>query len=136
MRRELARAIADTLHEWLILHRQKAADGTAFAKAIDYSFKRWGARTRHLADGDTPIDNNRLESLIRPHVLGRANWLFASSFRAGQRAAAVMMLIRSANPSGNAPYAYLKDLLERLPSHPASRIIEWLPHRWAHTMTG
>ena len=64
---------------------------------------------------------------------GRGNWLFAGSLRAGQRAAAVMSLVHSARMNGHDPYAYLKDVLERLPTHPASRVEELLPHRWKPT---
>ena len=78
-----------------------------------------------------PPDNNRIENRIRPIALGRSNWLFAGSLRGGQRAAAAMSLIQSAKLNGHDPYAYLKDVLERLPSHPASRIEELLPHRWS-----
>jgi hypothetical protein len=41
-----------------------------------------------------------------------------------------MSLIQSAKLNGHGPYRYLKDVLERLPTHPASRIDELLPHRW------
>jgi hypothetical protein len=60
----------------------------------------------------------------------RNNWLFAGSLRAGQRAAAVMSLIQSARMNGNDPYAYLKDVLTRLPTQQASRVEELLPYRW------
>ena len=63
-------------------------------------------------------------------ALGRSNWLFAGSLRAGQRAATVMSLIQSAKLNGHDPYRYLKDVLERLPTQPASRIEELLRHRW------
>ena len=63
-------------------------------------------------------------------ALGRKNWLFAGSLRAGQRAAAVMSLIQSAKLNGHDPHAYLKDVMTRLPTHKASRIDELLPHRW------
>jgi len=63
----------------------------------------------------------------------RRNWLFAGSLRAGQRAAAVMSLIQSAKLNGHDPYRYLKDVLERLPTQPASRLEELLPHRWTPT---
>jgi transposase len=130
--RELkSRPIADTLHQWLTLQRQIASDGTAIAKAIDYSLGRWGALTRYIDDGALPPDNNHIENRIRPIALGRSNWLFAGSLRGGQRAAAAMSLIQSAKLNGHDPYAYLKDVLERLPSHPASRIEELLPHRWS-----
>ena len=60
----------------------------------------------------------------------RSNWLFAGSLRAGQRAAAVMSLIRSAKLNGHDPYVYLKDVFTRLPTQPASRIDELLPQFW------
>jgi transposase len=125
-----SRPIMDKLHEWLLLQRQRATDGTAIAKAIDYSLKRWPALIRFLNDGTLPIDNNWVENRIRPIALGRANWLFAGSLRAGKRAAAVMSLIQSARLNAHDPYRYLRDVLERLPTHPASRIGELLPHHW------
>ncbi len=60
----------------------------------------------------------------------RNNWLFAGSLRAGKRAAAVMSLVHSARLNGHDPYAYLKDILERLPTQPASRVEDLLPYRW------
>lgn len=95
--------------------------------------KRWTALTRYLGDGNLPADNNWIENRIRPIALGRAYWLFAGSLRAGQRAAAIMSLIGSAKMNDLDPYAYLKDVLERLPTHPAHRIEELLPHRWRAT---
>ena len=129
-RQERARPIADALQQWLTQQRQKVPDGSATAKAIDYSLKRWVALTRYIDDGDLPIDNNWVENQIRPIAIGRSNWLFAGSLRAGKRAAAVMSLVHSARINDVDPYAYLKDVLERLPTLPASRIAELLPHRW------
>jgi len=111
------------------LPRLKVPDGSAIAKALDYSLTRWTALTRYLDDGILPLDNNHLENQIRPIAVGRSNWLFAGSLRAGQRAAAVMSLIQSAKMNGHDPYAYLKDVFTRLPTQPASRIDELLPHR-------
>jgi len=130
IRQSQSRPIADKLREWLLLQRQKATDGTAMAKAIDYSLGRWLALTRFLDDGALPIDNNWVENRIRPIALGRSNWLFAGSLRAGKRAAAIMSLIQSARLNDHDPYQYLKDVLERLPTQPASRIGELLPHNW------
>ncbi|MDZ7651381.1 MAG: IS66 family transposase [Burkholderiaceae bacterium] len=128
-----AKPVAEDLQAWLITQRQKVPEGSATAKAIDYSLNRWTALTRYLGDGRLPADNNWIENRIRPIALGRANWLFAGSLRAGQRAAAIMSLIGSAKMNDLDPYAYLRDVLERLPTHPASRIDELLPHRWRST---
>lgn len=63
-----------------------------------------------------------------PHK--RKNWLFAGTLLAGQRAAAIMSLIQSAKLNGHDPYAYLKDILQRLPTQRACDIDELLPNRW------
>jgi len=60
----------------------------------------------------------------------RSNWLFAGSQRPGERAANVMSLIQSAKLNDHDPYRYLKNVLERLPTQPASRLEDLLPHRW------
>jgi hypothetical protein len=131
--RKTARPVADALHQWLRQQRQRVPDGSATARAIDYSLKRWAALTGYLDNGELPIDNKWVENRIRPVALGRQNWLFAGSLRAGKRAAAVMSLIHSAKLNGLDPHAYLRDVLERLPTQPASQIAELLPHRWSST---
>jgi hypothetical protein len=55
IRQSQARPIADDLHAWLVAQRQKVPDGSATARAIDYSLKRWGPLSRYLDDGDLPI---------------------------------------------------------------------------------
>ena len=105
-------------------------DGSAIAKALDYTLKRWMALSRYLDDGAVPIDNNWAENQIRPWALKRKNWLFAGSLRSGKRAAAIMSLIQSARLNGHVPYAYLKDVLTRLPTQRASEIAELLPYQW------
>ncbi|RBP33579.1 transposase [Eoetvoesiella caeni] len=132
-RQEQAKPVADALHAWMRAQRERVPDGSATAKALDYSLKRWVALTRYLDDGQLPIDNNWIENQIRPIAIGRSNWLFAGSLRAGKRAAAAMTLIQSAKLNGLDPYAYLKDVLTRLPTQPASRIDELLPHNWQPT---
>ena len=133
IRQHCSRPVLDALHEWMVLQRQQVAGNSATAKALDYSLKRWTALTRFVDDPQLPPDNNWIENQIRPIALGRSNWLFAGSLRAGQRAAAVMSLIQSARMNGHDSYAYLKDVLTRLPTHKASQIGELLPHRWQPT---
>ena len=130
IREAQSRPIVEKLREWLIHQRTDLTDGTRTAKAIDYSLKRWEALTRYLDDGEIPIDNNWIENQIRPWALGRKNWLFAGSKRSGQRAASVMSLIQSAKINGLDPQAYLRDVLERLPSTKYSGIDGLLPHNW------
>jgi transposase len=120
----------EELHLWLQLERTRVPDGSATAQAIDYSLNHWVALTRNLHDGAVPVDNNHLENQMRPWAMGRKAWLFAGSEMAGQRAAIVMSLVQSAKLNGHDPWAYLKDVLTRLPTQLNSRIEELLPHRW------
>lgn len=46
-----------------------------------------------------------------------------------------MSLVHSARLNGHDAYAYLRDILERLPTQPASSIDELLPHRWRSNAT-
>jgi hypothetical protein len=76
----------------------------------------WPALTTFLDVGAVPIDNNPTENAIRPLAVGRKNWLFVGSRLAGERAAVLMSLIESAKLNGHDPWAYLKDVFERLPT--------------------
>ena len=130
IRQEKAVPLMETLHAWMIDQRGLVFEGLAITKALDYSLKRWAALSRYLDDGAVPIDNNWCENQIRPWALGRKNWLFAGSLHSGKRAAAQMSLIQSAKLNGHDAYAYLKDVLTRLPTQRASEIGDLLPHRW------
>ncbi len=123
-----ARSEVDALFEWLTAIRSKVSDGSGTANAIDYALRRQAALRRYLDDGRYPIDNNALENAIRPIALGRKNWLFAGSARAGERAAAIMSLIATAKANGHDPHAWLTDVLTRLPTTLDRDIGALLPH--------
>ena len=121
----------EALFAWLFTTRAKVAQGSGTAKAMDYALKRRVALCRYADSGDLPIDNNAVENAIRPIAIGKKNWLFAGSARAGRRAAAIQSLFATARLNGLDPYAWLKDTLEKLPAWPYSRIDELLPLRSA-----
>ena len=133
VRQEKAKPVADKLYAWLQQKRLGTTKNASITKAIEYCLKRWQALTRYLEDGNLPIDMRSTASQgaeMRPWALGRKNWLFAGSLESGQRAANVMSLVQSARLNGLDPYAYLADVLSRLPTHPDSQIDELLPHVW------
>ncbi len=109
--------------------RAKVPDGTVTAKAIDYSLNRWIELARYAETGHLPIDNNAVENGIRPVAVGRKNWLFTGSERAGKRAAVIQTLLGTAKLNGLDPAAWLKGTLEKLPTWPVNRIDELLPLR-------
>ena len=81
----------------------------------------------------TTLYNNAAENAIRPLAVGRKNWLFVGSQLAGERAAVLMSLIESAKLNGHDPWAYLKDVFERLPTHKNRDLAQLLPHHWKPT---
>lgn len=129
LRQEHAQPRLAAWHAWLIATRRGVAHGSGTAKALDYSLKRWPALSRYATAGDLPIDNNPLENDIRPVALGKKNWLFTGSERAGKRAAAIQSLLYTAKLNGLDPAAWLRDTLERLPTCPNSQIDSLLPLR-------
>ena len=115
---------------WLRTIRPTVMGASGTLNAIDYTLKRWVALARYLDDGRHPIDNNPIENAIRPIALGRKNWLFAGSERAGERAAVIMGLLATATANGHEPHAWLTDVLTRLPTTKDREIGTLLPHTW------
>lgn len=127
LRQAEALPLLESLHDWLLRTRVNVANGGGTAKAIDYSLRRWAALSRYATDGLLPIDNNPVENTIRPIVLGKKNWLFTGSERAGKRAAAIQSLLITAKLNGLDPAAWLRDTLEKLPTCLNSQINSLLP---------
>lgn len=98
--------------------------------AITYALNQWEALKEYLNDGMLSIDNSLAEGVIKLIALGRRNWLFAGSDAGAKRAAILYSLIASCRLCQVDPLVYLRDVLERINTHPASRIADLLPHRW------
>ncbi|HDI5842388.1 TPA: IS66 family transposase, partial [Escherichia coli] len=128
-RRRYARPRMEAFHAWLSAGEKTSAPGGALHGAITYALKRWAALTTYLDDGRVPVDNNRCEQMMRPVAQGRKSWLFAGSLRGGERMAELLTLLHTARLNGLEPVAWLRDVLEKLPSWPASLLDELLPYR-------
>jgi len=99
-------------------------------KAVTYALGQWTALNRYVDNGILSIDNNLAERVLRMVVIGRKNWLFAGSDNGGKRAAIIYSLTASCKLCGIDPFAYLRDVLGRVSTHPASRISELIPANW------
>jgi len=115
------------LHVWLLATQRTVATGSGTGKAIEHALKRWNALVRYADSGILPIDNNPVENAIRPIAIGKKNWLFAGSERAGRRAAAIQSLFATAKLNGLDPARWLAETLEKLPTCSNSRIDSLLP---------
>jgi hypothetical protein len=101
--------------------------------ALDYALGQWTALQVFLTDGRVEIDNNLVENAIRPTALGKKNWLFIGEASAGDRSAILYTLIESCRRRGIEPYAYLREVLTRLPHMTNRQIPEVIPAAWAKT---
>jgi transposase len=99
-------------------------------RAIDYTLALWAKLEVFVRQGEVEIDNNPIENAIRPTAVGKKNWLFVGGENTGERSAAIYTLIESAKRHGHEPHAYLKDLLERLPSTTTGGLEALLPANW------
>jgi len=118
--------IAETLEAIAPHHLPKSPMG----EAIGYARRQWRALTRYVEDGDLAIDNNASERALRMVAVGRKNWMFAGSDAGGQRAAILYSLIGTCKRIGIDPFAYLRDVLARVSTHPMRRINELTPRGW------
>jgi len=129
-RQEHAAPILDGIFSRLEELKIQTLPSEPLRKAIDYTLKQKQALCRYLQDGRLRPDNNVAENAIRPIAVGRKNWLFVGSERAGRAAALYMSLIKSCKDCDINPWEYFDDLLKRIMSHPVNRLRELLPDKW------
>ena len=118
--------IRHRLEDWSIEVLPKSPIG----QAVGYARGQWIALNQYTEDGDLDIDNNLAERVLRIVAIGRKNWLFAGSDAGAERAAIIYSLIASCKLSEIDPFEYLRDVLERVSTHPASKIAELTPSGW------
>lgn len=130
LRQDRSRPVLESFGSWLEVEASKVLPKSPIGEAIFYTRSNWIALSRYLEADFLAIDNNASENAMRPIAVGRKNWLFCGSDRGGQTAATLMSLTASCKALSVEPFAYLRDLLERVSTHPNSRIAELLPDRW------
>jgi transposase len=125
-----SKPIFDAIRAWLDAEPPKVLPKSPLGEAIGYALNHWAALIRPLEAGFLEIDNGASERAMKPVALGRKNWLFAGSDEGGKTAATLMSLCTTCKDFGIDPFAYLRDVLDRVSTHPQSRIEELLPDRW------
>jgi transposase len=130
VRQEQAVPLLEQLHDCLVEWQPQVLPKTPIGKALTYSVNQWDALNRYTQDPILSIDNNLAERTLRMVALGRKNWLFAGSERGAQRAAVIYSLVASCKLCGHDPYAYFRDVLTKISTHPSHRIDELLPSHW------
>jgi transposase len=130
MRRTFSVPILEQFHAWLERERADVLPKSPMAEAIGYALNNWDALIRYTEAGFLAIDNNVAEREMKRIAIGRKNWLFVGSPNGGRTAAVLFSFTSSCYRLGVEPWAYLQDVLARLPGLPAERLAELLPDRW------
>jgi transposase len=118
------------LEEYFLKLKEVTLPQSELGKAVKYALNQWPAIKRYVDVGEAEIDNNSCENTIRGVALGRKNWLFCGSESGGKRAAILYSLIESCKRLDVEPFAYLNDVINRVSTHPSSRIRELTPRGW------
>jgi transposase len=130
LREAHARPILEQFGGWLKGPHPGVLPKSPIGEAIGYALNHRAALGRYLEAGYLSIDNNAVERGLRAVAIGRKNWLFAGSDRGGRTAAVLISLTATCKALGVEPLAYLRDVLDRISTHPQSRIGELMPDRW------
>jgi len=115
---------------WIDEIRQQHPPKSPLGEALRYATNQWVHMGRFLENPRIPLDNNESEAALRRVALGRKNFLFVGNDSAGENLAGLYSLVATCEANDINPLDYLADVMERISTHPASRIDELLPHRW------
>lgn len=130
LRREKSVPILADIEAYLRREQRDVLPKSPMGDAIGYALNNWTALQRYTEDGDLEIDNNAAERSLRGVAVGRKNWLFFGSDAGGRTAAILTSLITTCKRLDIDPFAYLRDIFERISAHPAKRLSELLPDQW------
>ena len=106
-------------------------------KRFDYAEEQTGTCSQHHWHLTASTEASRhyrhlgIKNAIRPTALGKKNWLFIGEAEAGERSAVLYTIVESCRRRGIDPYAYLRDILTRLPNATNWQIEGLTPEAWA-----
>jgi transposase len=130
LRQRYAVPVLIHFREFLERERRRVLPKSPEGMAIAYALRNWTALGRYTDDGDLSIDNNGAERSLRGIAVGRRNWTFFGSDGGGKTAAVLMSFMASCQRLKIDPWAYLRDVLERIAAHPVNALDELLPANW------
>lgn len=115
LRQEKSKPLTEKFKKWLDEMYPTTLPQSPLGKALNYCIKLWPGLTRFLEDGHLEIDNNLTEQQIKPFVIARKNFLFASSVEGANALCMHLSFIRTAKLHGHDPYHYYVKLLKNIP---------------------
>lgn len=133
LRQREAKPIFMDVGQLIATLRKDVLPKSPLGQALSYAENQWPAMARYLEVAQAELDNNSTEHALRGVVLGRRNWLHVGQEAGGEKAANLFSLMITCKRLGVEPYAYLHDILRRLPSHLNKDIWQLTPRGWKET---
>ena len=130
MRQELSLPILEKFRGWIDKEYPEVLPKSPLGEALAYTRNNWTALVRYTEAGFLDIDNNVAEREMKRIAIGRKNWLFIGSKQGGEMAAVMMSFTSTCKRLDVEPWAYLQDVLTRLPTTPVVGLDALLPDRW------
>jgi hypothetical protein len=130
MCQDLAVPILGLFHQWLEAQRPEVLPKSPMGEALGYALNNWAALVRYTEAGFLAIDNNAADLEMKRIAIGRKNWLFVRSPRGGRTTAVLFSFTSTCQRLGVEPWAYLQDVLTRLPMTLAGQLGDLLPDHW------
>src|SRR5581483_677602 len=117
LRQERSVPLLESFGMWLDKQAVAVLPKSSLAEAVGYARNQWAALQVYTAAGVLEIDNNPAERALRAVAIGRKNYLFFGSDIGGETAAVLYTFTQTCQALSVEPWRYLRDVLERLPSH-------------------
>ena len=130
LRQERSAPLMAKFKAWLDEQSLGVLPKSPLGEAIGYARGQWAELLPCLSNGDLDLDNNASERELRRIAIGRNNWQHLGSDDGGRRAAIIYSLLATCRKHGVNPYEYLRDVLDRVSTHPASAVADLLPQNW------
>jgi len=113
-RQKHAIPILNDFKDWLDARVYTVPPKSLLGKAVNYALSIWDRLLVYTTNPIIPIDNNWVENIIRPYVVGRKNWLFSDTPAGAHASSILYSLIENAKANGVEPYWYLRYLFDNI----------------------
>lgn len=102
--------------DWIEEKIKVVTPSSLAGQALKYATNEWEYLMNCFSDGGLKLDNNFIESHIRPFAIGRKNWMFSASTSGATASANIYSLVETAKANGIEPFEYLHKVFKKLPS--------------------
>ena len=126
-RLEESAPLVEDMRKWAKEKKPETRPKSLVGKALNYLEGEWPTLTVFLEDGRVELSNNAAERSVRPVAVGRKNWLFSNTMGGAKTSATILSIVETAKINGLNPEAYLRFLLETVPSSSLSELPSLLP---------